>query len=764
MTSRKARILLNMIVKNESRIILRALESTVPFIDGVIIMDTGSTDNTIELINEFLAKYPTLRGKVVSEPIAADDFTFSGARTRALHHCIDAANWADYILFMDADMVLEIGDPDFSIEVGDDIPRQVRYLTQRNNLLYSNVRLIPLIAEDIATEKVTFRTYTHEFISHSYAYGPTIPYNTLGIHDIGDGGAKGNKMPRDLRLLLKGLREDADDLKCRYMFYLGETYRHMAQSSEYEPEVRNALLAQSIKYYSDRAAITNSWIQEVWYSYYAMGKCYMAMTPAQPDKAVYCWMQAYEVYPHRIENLYACADFFCMTERKYKQAHVYYNLAAAVLENGLLSTPVAREEQLFLQRDIYDFRLKYLYTILAPYMGIRNLSREIAAVLNAPELPDAEYTAVFNNMQFYNTILCGGDVGDSADEYDDVPVKQVIEYSCNLGPGDDSSGVFVNSSACLVGVPDSDEMEFYVRYVNYRIARKTGAYSLIPEGETRIITRTVCRRLTRAFQDRGAACTVPFDDRVAEVAPDDELAVVAPSAYVGIEDVRVFRPKGAAASDPAYFLGTTWHATRQTMGAVFGRVGSGEPAPIQSPDTPCPAREIIPGFIDEVRCEKNWVFCDYKGATAIIYEWYGKIENDPKDSGHVIICTVANSDSADMTKPLLLDMVDAKPVPPIFRRARGSSSGVWVGDSEIWFLVHFVAHGNPRRYYHMFAVFDAEMNYKSHSAPFSFEGCPIEYSLSMLYRARGDKICVSYSTWDSSTKIALYDRAAISLF
>ena len=48
---------LNMIVKNESKIITRLFDSVISIIDCYCICDTGSTDNTIELIkNYFLEK------------------------------------------------------------------------------------------------------------------------------------------------------------------------------------------------------------------------------------------------------------------------------------------------------------------------------------------------------------------------------------------------------------------------------------------------------------------------------------------------------------------------------------------------------------------------------------------------------------------------------------------------------------------------------------------------------------------------------------
>ena len=43
-----------MIVKNESHIIERCLNSVKDIVNTIVISDTGSTDNTVELINTFL--------------------------------------------------------------------------------------------------------------------------------------------------------------------------------------------------------------------------------------------------------------------------------------------------------------------------------------------------------------------------------------------------------------------------------------------------------------------------------------------------------------------------------------------------------------------------------------------------------------------------------------------------------------------------------------------------------------------------------------
>ena len=91
---------LNMIVKNESRIITRLFDSVCSVIDCYCICDTGSTDNTVELITEYF-KNKGIPGKVVVEPFK----NFCHNRTFALHSCL---GMSDYILLLDADMILEV--------------------------------------------------------------------------------------------------------------------------------------------------------------------------------------------------------------------------------------------------------------------------------------------------------------------------------------------------------------------------------------------------------------------------------------------------------------------------------------------------------------------------------------------------------------------------------------------------------------------------------------------------------------------------------
>ena len=62
------RIILNLMIKNESRIIQRCLEAALPHVDAVAILDTGSTDDTVAIATNVLqtAGKPY---KITTEPL-----------------------------------------------------------------------------------------------------------------------------------------------------------------------------------------------------------------------------------------------------------------------------------------------------------------------------------------------------------------------------------------------------------------------------------------------------------------------------------------------------------------------------------------------------------------------------------------------------------------------------------------------------------------------------------------------------------------------
>ncbi|MBO8162015.1 MAG: glycosyltransferase family 2 protein [Thermosipho sp. (in: Bacteria)] len=80
-----------LIVKNEEKNITRCIESMLPVIDELIVVDTGSTDNTVAIAEKFNAK--------IYHFTWIDDF--SAARNYAISKAT-----GDWIIFLDADEFL----------------------------------------------------------------------------------------------------------------------------------------------------------------------------------------------------------------------------------------------------------------------------------------------------------------------------------------------------------------------------------------------------------------------------------------------------------------------------------------------------------------------------------------------------------------------------------------------------------------------------------------------------------------------------------
>jgi glycosyltransferase involved in cell wall biosynthesis len=90
------------IVKNEAQNLARCLASVKPYVDELIVVDTGSTDNTIAIAQQYGAK--------VSHFEWCNDFAAARNYANSLASC-------DWILTLDADEELEILNPDWILQL-----------------------------------------------------------------------------------------------------------------------------------------------------------------------------------------------------------------------------------------------------------------------------------------------------------------------------------------------------------------------------------------------------------------------------------------------------------------------------------------------------------------------------------------------------------------------------------------------------------------------------------------------------------------------
>jgi tetratricopeptide (TPR) repeat protein len=344
------KLCLNMIVKNESNVIVRMLETVAPLIDCYCICDTGSTDNTKELITTFFENRQ-IPGKIVEEAFV--DFSYN--RNVALRAC---EGMSEYILLMDADMKLEIGT--FNKE---ELVLDAYSLFQGNeSFYYKNTRII----KNDRTCK--YIGVTHEYVNKNSV---ALDRSKLFIRDIGDGGCKSNKFERDIALLSKGIVDEPKN--ARYYFYLASSFYALKK------------YAEAIDMYTKRIQMSG-WHQEIWYSYFKMGHCYKIQN--RIPEAIHAWMNAYEVMPERSENLYEIIQYY-RVNGKNKLAKAFYDM---------VDKKVNKDDFLFLHNDVYTYKLAYEYSIIAYFSNILQVNDEFVTVLNHS---DDLAKNCLSNMKFY---------------------------------------------------------------------------------------------------------------------------------------------------------------------------------------------------------------------------------------------------------------------------------------------------------------------------------------------------------------------------
>lgn len=534
--SNKKTICLNMIVKNESAIITRLFDSVLNIIDTYCICDTGSTDNTIELITEYF-KNKNITGKIIQEPF----IDFSHNRNISLQGC---NGLSDYILLMDADMSLNLK----TFTKDDLFNGDVFYILQgTEDFYYYNVRIIKN-----EVSKYKYLCPTHEYLS--YPNDSIVKYlnkDKIFINDIGDGGCKTNKFERDVTLLTKSLLYEPTN--ARYLFYLANSYKNLNQYDK------------AINTY-EKCIIHEKYEDEKWQCYYSIGNIYDHLK--NYELAIYNWLQAFEINPLRIENLYKIIKYYRNNE-KYKLAYMFYNIAIKLV-------PYKKDNFLFLENDVYNYLLDYEYSIIAYYNGITNINKTIVNLLNY------DYN-IFSNMKFYKNILNSKKTYNFTDSFN---------HECN--------GIInkmLSSSNSII--PYNDGYLMNVRYVNYYY---NDNYKIVVDNN--IITINKMCILDKNFNITSSKIFLNENSN---------------KLYVGIEDLRIFKN---CENNKIMGIGTIQKKNNNLGIGILDYDIELDTHNIIELDCEFEKKD----------CEKNWIFFNYNNSLSVIYSWFPlkicKIQND----------------------------------------------------------------------------------------------------------------------------------------
>ena len=288
MKREKPSICLCMIVKNEAPVIRRCLDSVLPLIDHWVIVDTGSTDGTQDIIRAHMAALP---GTLHERPWL--DFAHNRSESLAL-----ARPHADYSLIIDADDFLEPVDGSSAPELTQDcytldiIDTPLRY--QRKQLVHNRLAWC-------------YRSVLHEYIDcdqvHSVGH---LPWRMRRNHD-GARRRDATTYIKDTQILMRALETEQDPfLRTRYTFYLAQSFRDCQH------------LQAAIEHYQQRARM-GGWQEEVFYSLYQVAKLQEKL--GLPDEVVLAsYEKACAASTTRIEALHG-ASRLCRIRGRYAQGY-----------------------------------------------------------------------------------------------------------------------------------------------------------------------------------------------------------------------------------------------------------------------------------------------------------------------------------------------------------------------------------------------------------------------------------------------------------
>jgi len=353
------RVGLCMIVKDEAHVIERCLTSVRAQIDHWVIVDTGSTDGTQQLVQELLGDVP---GFLLERPWRDFGHNRSEALAAARPH-------AEYTFVIDADEVVQV--PDGFVWprlVGDSIS----LLHRTGSMVYWRGSLVanrlPWRYEGVLHEYLTADATT----TSDRLAGPEVIGHFDGGRSQGMSGVE--KYARDARVLEEALGSDPDN--ARYQYYLARSYRDSAQ------------LDLALAAYRRRAEM-GGFAEEVADSLLWVARLLEPSAP--PDEVIAAYLRAWEARPTRAEPLAALA-VYCRLQKRFALGRAF---AAHAL------TIPRPDDLLWIQEDVYEWRCLDEYAVSSYWTGHYADSADACGELLAGvAVPAAQRGRIADNLRF----------------------------------------------------------------------------------------------------------------------------------------------------------------------------------------------------------------------------------------------------------------------------------------------------------------------------------------------------------------------------
>lgn len=367
-------VTLCMIVKNEEKVIERCLQSMLPYIDRYDITDTGSTDNTKQIIKDFFDKHG-----VPGEVHEMEWLGFGKSRTQSLRNCDHKATYA-WVIDADDQVTGDFRYPDVMDADGYSLRiKRGDFSWFRNQIFRAD------------------GTWEYVGVLHEYADCPSKRNTMKNARLVNEGyfidaRTEGHRnqivTPKEKytndALVLEDALNNPESVNyepdnVRYMFYLGQSW---FDAQEYE---------KSLAAYENRVT-KGGWEEEVYYSLYRIGICKTILQRPEMEVAK-AYLDAWAYRPIRGEALCQLARLYRMNG-KPRHGYIYASMAAKL--------PFPSSDILFIEEDVYQWKAKDELASTAYYaLQYEEGYHAASSLIDNKFVPESERPRIVSNREHY---------------------------------------------------------------------------------------------------------------------------------------------------------------------------------------------------------------------------------------------------------------------------------------------------------------------------------------------------------------------------
>lgn len=356
------KLILTQIMKNEAHVAERMLNSIKNIVDGIVVVDTGSTDDSINIVRSWGEKNG-IETYVFER--AFDNFensrnhSFEKAREVFLSKN-DGHTYYNFWLDFDEQLVV---DPKFDKQkIDKDL---YMFNTYINSMKYTRNELCRL------DKPFRFFGPVHEYIISETPNITSGLMEGLTVRVQMDGGSWKGNIPDKYKKHAAILEDYIDNVNRdpRWVFYTAQSYHDSASipDNRYENEER---LRRSLKYYKERIGRTDGYEEERFYSQFRVGTIKKALE--LPWAEVHQeFLKAYSMDPLRAEPIKAIIDYY-LTVGEWNMAYLYTKFAK---ENFHGKSPYPTR-LLFVDESLYMWRILEVHSAACFYTGRKQEANE----------------------------------------------------------------------------------------------------------------------------------------------------------------------------------------------------------------------------------------------------------------------------------------------------------------------------------------------------------------------------------------------------